>query len=53
MKQSTNFLKLKAKMTNKQFYKYCTSIFLAKENYPKIFIQKAQQFLDDYTKQKK
>ena len=43
------FLKRKVQMTNIQFYKHCKSILLKKEKYSKIIVQKAQQFIDDYS----
>jgi hypothetical protein len=49
MKTLPIFLKQKVQMKNIQFYKHCKAILLKKEKYSKIIVQKAQQFIDDYS----
>tara|TARA_R110002072_G_scaffold104629_1_gene229208 strand:- start:222 stop:557 length:336 start_codon:yes stop_codon:yes gene_type:complete len=43
-----NFEALKTKLGEYAFYEHCKRILLEKENYSKIVIQKAQQFLDEF-----
>lgn len=47
------FQKLKKSLSDKKFYKHCKTIVLEKDNYAKIVVQKAQQFIDNYNPQKK
>lgn len=50
MKTLLHFKKLKATLSGIQFYKHCKRMLLEKENYSKLAIQKAQQFIDNYSK---
>ena len=50
MNALNNFNKLKNKMTGNKFYQHCKQMLLEKENYSKIVIQKAQQFIDNYSR---
>jgi len=50
MKTLVHFKKLKETLSGIQFYSHCKRMLLEKENYSKIAIQKAQQFMDGYTK---
>lgn len=49
MKTLVHFKKLKQTLSKSQFYKHCKRMLLEKENYSKIVIQKAQQYIDNYT----
>ena len=50
MKTLQNLLKLKASLSEKKFVMHCKNMLLEKENYSKLAIQKAQQFIDEYSK---
>lgn len=48
MKTLIHFQKLKATLSGIKFYNHCKRMLLEKENYSKLAIQKAQQFIDGY-----
>ena len=52
MKNLTDFIRLQRNTGPEVFYKLCKSFLLRKEEFSKICIQKAQQYIDNYKPKK-